>query len=74
MGEFWDRFKTHLLIAQVQELVKLDSTVRERAERPLLLKLGGEGGISDLGVLHTKSSAFLPFLHTSFSLSVAQIT
>lgn len=42
---------THLLVAQVQKLVKLDTAVRERAERPLLLEVGsdlrvGNGGIS----------------------------
>ena len=41
---------THLLIAQIQELVELNTTVRERTERPLLLELGGEGGVGDVSV------------------------
>ena len=41
---------THLLIAQIQELVELNTTVRERTERPLLLELSGEGGVGDVSV------------------------
>ena len=44
------KLHTHLLIAQVQELVKLNPTVGERTERPLLLELGGEGGVGNLGI------------------------
>lgn len=47
---------THLLIAQVQELVQLDTTVRECAERALLLELSREGGVGDLGVLHSQNT------------------
>ena len=42
---------THLLVAKIQELVKLDAAVRERAERPLLLELSGESGVGDFSVL-----------------------
>ena len=42
--------RTHLLVAQVKELVKLNPTVGERTERPLLLELGGEGGVGNLGI------------------------
>lgn len=41
---------THLLVAQVQELIKLNTTVRERAERPLLLEVGGDLGVGDGGI------------------------
>ena len=46
---------THLLVAQVQELVKLNPTVGERTERPLLLELGGEGGVGNFGIGLQKS-------------------
>lgn len=36
---------THVFIAHVEEFVKLDTTVRERAERSLLLELSGKRGI-----------------------------
>ena len=55
---------THLLIAQIQELVELNTTVRERTERPLLLELSGEGGVGDVSVSLQMSSQtvsiFLP--------------
>jgi hypothetical protein len=34
-----------LFVVQVEELLKLDTTVGERAERSLLLKLSREGGV-----------------------------
>jgi len=42
MNEFDEIF-----VAQVEELFKLDTTVGESAERSLLLKLSGKGGICD---------------------------
>jgi hypothetical protein len=38
---------THVLIAQVQELLELDTTVRESTEGSLFLELGGDGGIGN---------------------------
>jgi hypothetical protein len=48
---------THLLVREVEELVELDTAVRERAERALLLELGGECRVRDLRVLRAPSSA-----------------
>lgn len=45
-----DRSVTHLLVAQVQKLVELDSAVRERAERALLLEVGSDLGVGNGGV------------------------
>ena len=54
---FFSALRTHLLVAEVEELIELDPTVGERAERPLLLELGGEGGVGDLGVgLHERKN------------------
>ena len=64
------RRMTHLLIAQIQELVELNTTVRERTERPLLLELGGEGGVGNFGVgLQTSRK-----IHQHFVLPPSQIT
>lgn len=41
------KLDTHLLVRQVQELVKFNSTVRERTEGPLLLELSSESGIGN---------------------------
>ncbi len=41
---------THLLVAEVQKLVELDTTVRERAERPPLLEVGGDLGVGNGGI------------------------
>ena len=41
---------THLLVAQVQELVKLNSAVGEGAERPLLLEVGSDLGVGNSGI------------------------
>lgn len=41
---------THVLIAQIQELLELDTTVRESTEGSLFLELGGDGGIGNTGV------------------------
>ena len=42
--------KTHLFIAQIQELVKLNSTVGEGTEGPLLLEVGGDLRVGNGGV------------------------
>jgi hypothetical protein len=42
---------THLFIAQVEELLKLNTTVRERTECALLLEVGGDLGVSNFGRL-----------------------
>lgn len=41
---------THLLVAQVQELVELNTTVGESTERPLLLEVGGDLGVGNGGI------------------------
>ena len=41
---------THLLVAQVQELVKLNSAVGEGAERALLLEVGSDLGVGNGGI------------------------
>jgi hypothetical protein len=51
---------TYLLVREVEELVELDAAVRERAERALLLELGGECRVRDLRVLRVLSSAHRP--------------
>jgi hypothetical protein len=48
---------THLLIAQIQELVQLNSTVRERAEGSLLLEISGDLGIGNRGISLLTSSS-----------------
>ena len=40
----------HLLIAQVKELIELNTTVREGTERPLLLEVGGDLGVGNGGI------------------------
>ena len=45
----------HLLIAQVKELVELNTTVREGTERPLLLEVGGDLGVGNGGISLQKS-------------------
>ena len=42
--------KTDLFIAQIQELVKLNSTVGEGTEGPLLLEVGGDLGVGNGGI------------------------
>ena len=44
------RKKTDLFIAQIQELVKLNSTVGEGTEGPLLLEVGGDLRVGNGGV------------------------
>lgn len=41
---------THLLVAQVQELVELDAAVGEGTEGPPLLEVGGDLGVSDISL------------------------
>ena len=44
------RKKTDLFVAQIQELVKLNSTVGEGTEGPLLLEVGGDLRVGNGGV------------------------
>jgi hypothetical protein len=39
---------TNLLVAEVQELIELDATIRESSEDPFFLELGGEFGVSNV--------------------------
>ena len=41
---------THLFVAQIQELVELNTPVRERTEGPLLLEVGGDLGVGNGGI------------------------
>jgi hypothetical protein len=42
--------ETHVFVAQVQEFLKLNSTVRECAEGTLLLEVSGDLGVGYRGV------------------------
>jgi hypothetical protein len=44
------RKDTHVLIAQIQELLELNTAVRKGAEGSFLFELGGDGGIGNAGV------------------------
>ena len=44
------KIHAHLLIAQVKELIELNTTVREGTERPLLLEVGGDLGVGNGGI------------------------
>jgi hypothetical protein len=46
--------QTHILIAQIQEFLKLDTTVRECAECSLLLELGSHLRVGYVGVSLSK--------------------
>ena len=61
---------THILIAEIQELVELYSTERECAEGSLLLDLGGESGVGDGGISLDKSSNFQHFFLRNVSAGV----
>lgn len=41
---------TYIFVAQIQELFKLDSSVGERAERPLFLHLRRDCWVGNIGV------------------------
>lgn len=45
-----EKLKTHIFIAQIQELFKLDSTVGEGTEGSLLLEVGGDLGVGNGGI------------------------
>ena len=49
-SEINGRKKTDLFVAQIQELVKLNSTVGEGTEGPLLLEVGGDLRVGNGGV------------------------
>ena len=67
--------ETYLLIAQVKELVKLDTTVRERAERPLLLEVGGDLGVGNGGISLASARPFsIPPPHTQRTRASAALT
>lgn len=49
---------THLLVAQVQELVELNTPVGEGTEGPPLLEVGGDLGVSDISLFRAISTSF----------------
>ena len=50
----------HLLIAQVKELIELNTTVREGTERPLLLEVGSDLGVGNGGISLRKPRKNVP--------------
>ena len=54
-----EKRSTHLLVAQVQELVELNPAVGEGAERPLLLEVGSDLGIGNSGISLSPETALI---------------
>ena len=59
---------TYLLIAQIQELVQLNSTVRERAEGSFLLEISGDLGIGNGGISLQNPGSTSPPAHLVYEL------
>ena len=73
---------THVLVLHVQELLKLDAPIRERAERPLLLEVGGDLGVGNGGIslsiapanVRQPSALLLAVIFTVAALTILRVS
>jgi len=52
-------WRTHLLVAHVQELIELNATVGEGTESPLLLEISGDLRVSNFSLLNRVRICFI---------------